>query len=125
MLQLRHYAAGAALAIATMVTGCASRSMEVPSSAQLMTQGSGDQIMFRATQPGRVYVSNESDGKILYQGDVRRGDAVEVDPKKDRIQIDGRTVTETSMGDGEKYRIFFEAMDRGRAARYRGGRDRD
>ncbi len=112
MLQLRHYAAGAALAIATMVSGCASRSMEVPASAQLMTQGSGDQVMFRATQPGRVYVSNESDGKILYQGEVRRGDAVEVDPKDDEIQIGGRTVTQTSMGDGDQYKIFFEPMDR-------------
>ena len=119
MFQLRHYAAGAALAIATLVTGCANRPMEVPSSAQLMTEGNGDRLTFRAAEAGRVYVSNESDGKILYQGEVRRGDAVEVTPKDDRIQIDGRTVTETSMGDGEQYKIYFEPMERGRTARYR------
>jgi hypothetical protein len=119
MLQLRQYAAGAALAIATLVSGCGNKPMAVPSSAQMMTEGNGDRITFRAAEFGRVYVSNDSTGKILYQGDVRKGDAVEVNPKDDRIQIDGRTVTETSLRDGDQYKIYFEPMDRGRVARYR------
>jgi hypothetical protein len=119
MLQLRQYAAGLALAAATVLGGCASRPMAVPSTAQSMAEGNGERLAFRAAQPGRVYVSNESNHKIYYQGDVRRDDNVEVTPGDNRITIGGRTVSEASLPDGDRYRIYFEPLDHGRVVKYR------
>jgi hypothetical protein len=119
MLQLRHYAAGMTLAAATVLGGCSTRPMAVPSSAQSMAEGNGERLAFRAAEPGRVYVSNESNHKIYYQGDVRRDDNVEVTPGDNRITIGGRTVSEASLPDGDRYRIYFEPMDHSRVVKYR------
>lgn len=123
MVELRHYAAGVTLAVATVLGGCANRPMAVPSSAQSMTEGNGDRISYRASQFGRVYVSDESSKKILYQGDIHRDETVEVAPRDNRITLGGRTVSESSLRDGDTYKIYFEPMDRGRVARYRASAD--
>jgi hypothetical protein len=119
MFQLRHFAAGVTLAVATVLTGCSNRPMAVPSSAQGMTEGNGDRISYRASQFGRVYVSDESTKKILYQGDIHRDETIEVLPRDNRITLGGRPVSESSLRDGDTYKIYFEPMDRGRVARYR------
>jgi hypothetical protein len=120
MLQLRQYALGAALAVAALLnTGCTSRPMSVPSSAQAMTEGNGDKISYRAGEFGRVYVADDSTKKILYQGDVRRDETVEVLPRDNRIMVGGRVVNEASMRDGDTYKIYFEPMDRARVVKHR------
>ena len=120
MLQVRQYAAGAALAVAVVLApGCAHRPMSVPSSAQMMTEGNGDKISYRTGQFGRVYVTNDSTGKILYQGDVARDETVEVIPKDNRIMVGGRVASEAAMRDGDRYKIYFEPMDHSRVVKYR------
>jgi len=120
MLQLRQYAAGAALAVAVMMApGCAHRPMSVPSSAHMMTEGNGDKVSYRSGQFGRVYVTNDSTGKILYQGDVARDETVEVIPKDNRIMVGGRVASEAAMRDGDRYKIYFEPMDHSRVVKYR------
>lgn len=119
MLQLRHYAAGVTLAVATVLGGCSGRPMSVPSSAQSVTEGNGDRMSYRAGQFGRIYVSNESSHKILYQGDIRRDETIEVLPRDNRITVGGRTVSESSLRDGDQYRIYFEPMDHERVVKYR------
>ena len=119
MFQLRHYAAGVTLAVAAVLGGCAGRPMSVPVSAKMMTEGNGDRISFRAPEFGRVYVTNDSTNKILYQGDVRRDETVEVDPRDNRIRLAGRTVTESSLADGDRYKIYFEPLTHERVVRYR------
>lgn len=110
----------AAVTIAGLLwtAGCAQRPMEIPMSAQLMTEGQGN-VSFRPTEFGRVYVSDQVDNQILYQAEVNRGDMVEVDSRADRIRVGGRTVTERPMDDGHQYRIFFEPMAHERTVRYR------
>jgi len=119
MLQLRHYAAGFTLAVAAVLGGCSDRPMSVPSSAQSVTEGNGDRMSYRAGQFGRIYVSNESNHKILYQGDIRRDETIEVLPRDNRITVGGRTVSESSLPDGDRYKIYFEPMDHERVVKYR------
>ena len=118
MNRLCQYAAGATVGFAAILSGCADRPMAVPASATLMTEGT-NRISFRPTEFGRVYVSDETDHRILYQGDVDRGDMVEVNAKDDRIVVGGRTVSERTMEDNHDYRIFFEPMTRERTVRYK------
>jgi len=120
MLSLRQYAAGAAIAVAAMLTpGCASRPMSVPSSAQMMSEGNGDKVAYRAGEFGRVYVADDSSKKILYQGDIARDETIEVSPKDNRISLGGRVVSEASLRDGDRYKIYFEPMDHARTVKYR------
>ena len=119
MTKLRQYAAGVTIGLMAMLSGCADRPMPVPSTATLMTEGNGDRITFMPTQFGRVYVSDQSDNKILYQAQIERGDTVEIKPKEDRIMVGGRVISDKPLNDGHHYRIFFEPMIRERAAEYR------
>jgi hypothetical protein len=119
MFSLRQYAAGMAVSLMAILSGCADRPMAVPASASLMTEGSGDHVSFRPTQFGRVYVTDETDKKILYQGDVDRGEMVEVNPRDDRVMVAGRTVTEQPLVDNHQYRVFFEPMTRERVVKYK------
>jgi hypothetical protein len=120
MLKLRQYAAGAIVGFAALLSGCADRPMSVPASASLMTEGNGDRITFRPTEYGRVYVTDQSDGdKIVYQGEVDRGETVELNAKDDRVTVAGRTVTERAMDSGHQYKIFFEPMSKERVVRYK------
>jgi hypothetical protein len=117
MPNLRFYAPALSLTLLVILSGCADRPMSVPSSATLMTEGS-NRASFRATEFGRVYVTDETDKRILYQGDVDKGEMVEVNSVDDRILIGGRTVTDRPMDDNHQYRVFFEPMSRERSERY-------
>jgi hypothetical protein len=118
MTRFRQFAAGATVGFAAILSGCADRTPAVPASANLMTEGS-NQISFRANEFGRVYISDETDHRILYQGDVDKGDMVELNAKDDRILVAGRTVSERPMEDTHDYKIFFEPTSKERTVRYR------
>jgi hypothetical protein len=118
MYGFRQYAAGVAVGLIAFLSGCADRPMSVPASASLMTEGS-QRASFRATDDGRVYVTDDSDKKILYQGDINKGEMVEVNAQDDRILVGGRTVSERAMDDNHQYRLFFEPMSHERTVRYR------
>ena len=97
MRKLRQYAAGLAVGLmAMMVSGCADRPMTVPASANIMSEGNG------------VYITDNADQRILYQGEVRPGEAVEVNPREDRLTVAGRTVLDKPLDDGHQFRIYFE-----------------
>jgi hypothetical protein len=110
MTRIRQYAAGLAVGFAALLTGCADRPMPVPSTAALMSEGNGERIAFVPTQYGRVYISDRNDDKILYQGEVNRGDTVEVRPQEDHIMIAGRITSDRPLDHGHQYRIFFEPL---------------
>ena len=118
MRRFRQYAAGVAVGLMAFLSGCADRPMSVPASASLMTEGS-QRASFRATDDGRVYVTDDTDKKILYQGDINKGEMVEVNAVDDRIILGGRTVSERAMDDNHQYRLFFEPLSHERTVRYR------
>jgi len=118
MSRFRQYAAGVAVGLMAFLSGCADRPMSVPASASLMTEGS-QRASFRATDHGRVYVTDDTDKKILYQGDIDKGEMVEINAVDDRIMVGGRTVSERAMDDNHQYRLFFEPLSSERTVRYR------
>jgi len=118
MCRFRQYAAGVAVGLMAILSGCADRPMSVPASASLMTEGS-QRASFRATDHGRVYVTDDTDKKILYQGDIDKGEMVDINAVDDRIMVGGRTVSERAMDDNHQYRLFFEPLSTERTVRYR------
>jgi hypothetical protein len=110
MQRVRQFAASITIGFVALLSGCADRPMPVPSTASLMTEGNGERISFVPTQHGRVYVSDQSDNKILYQAEVNKGEMVEVRPREDRIVVGGRVSSDRKLSDGHQYRIFFEPL---------------
>jgi len=110
MTKLHQSAAALTIGLLAMLSGCADRPMPVPSTATLMTEGNGERIAFTPTSDGRVYVSDKTDNMILFQGEVRHGDIVEVRPREDHILVGGRVTSNRPLNDGHQYRIFFEKL---------------
>jgi len=96
------------LVLLALVGGCMhERSAAIPADATLQTEGQKE-LTFRATEPGTVYVYNRNDDKIVYSGDMQRGETISIDPDKDHITLDGRTVLEKGLDRNETLRIFFK-----------------
>ena len=119
MRKLRQFAVMGLLGVVAVVSGCAERPASVPSNAALMTEGNGNQLTFRPTEYGRVYVADQNSNLLLYQGEIDRDQTVQVIPREDRILVAGRPVSERMLDDGHQYRIFFEPVTKERVVRYR------
>jgi hypothetical protein len=118
MNSIRHYAAGATLGLAVIVSGCAAPPMSVPTTASMMAEGN-NKVAYRPSQYGRVYVTDDTDHKIVYQGDADRDEMVEVDARQDRITVGNRTVSEVRLDEGHQFRVYFEPMNQERTVKYR------
>ena len=94
--------------LAVTTAGCMhDRSPAIPADAMLQTEGQ-KQLTFRATEPGTVYVYNRNDDKIVYSGDIQRGETIAIEPDRNRITMDGRTVLEKGLDQNETLRVFFK-----------------
>lgn len=101
----------AAFLVATLVAGCApERPESVPADARSVSKQTGSNpINFTAPEDGTVYVYNRSTKKMIYSGALKRGQAMELDPKADVLRIDGRTVQETGLRELNEYQVWFDA----------------
>jgi len=90
-----------------LAVGCASRNKAIPSSARVVAEDQGN-IDFVAPADGRVYVEDKTTKKLLYSGQIREGQHVNVEPVKDKIAIDGQTVRDQKIRDLDNLRVFFE-----------------
>jgi hypothetical protein len=98
--------AGFALAIG--LAGCASTNDSIPTNAQMVSSGN-EQVAFTAPRHGTVYVLDKNMNKMIYSGNIDKGQSVSVDPTRhDRnITLDGNSVTQESLNVGHTYQIYF------------------
>lgn len=90
------------------MVGCMNeRHPQIPADATLMTEGQKS-LTFRATEPGTVYVYNRNDNKMVYSGEMEGGQSLSVDPERNRITIDGRTVLEKGLDNNQTLRVFYK-----------------
>jgi hypothetical protein len=90
-----------------LAVGCASRHKAIPESATLVAADQGN-IDFVAPGDGRVYVEDRTANKLLYSGQVREGQHLNVQPTKDRIAVDGQMVRDQKIRDLDNLRVFFQ-----------------
>lgn len=97
-----------ASALVFVVAGCAvERPEEVPGDALLVSEGQ-DTLAFRATSDGRVYVYDVNGDRIVYSGEIRRGETIKVDAEKNRVSIADRTVFEKGLAWNNQHRLYFD-----------------
>lgn len=117
-MRMRQCVVGVAVSLLAVAGGCATKEAAVPMSATLMTSGN-TRATFRPTEYGRVYVSDRTDQKILYQADVNNGELVEVNAETDRVMVDGRIVSDRTLDNNHEFQIFFEPLNKERTVQHR------
>ena len=110
MYALRHFAAPvAAVCIGAGIIGCSSEptAEQVPMNAQLLVQGD-QQLTYTAQRDGEIFVYDASDKKLLYSGQIDKGQKIAIDPDEDRIMVDNQLVLEKDIHAGNRHRIYFQ-----------------
>ena len=104
-------ASAALLTLAALLTGCApERPESVPAHAQSVARQSGSSpVSFTAPDDGSAYVYDRSTQKMVYSGRLKRGETLELDPRRDGIRVDGKKVVETRLRDLNEYQVWFDA----------------
>lgn len=96
--------------IATAICGCApERPESVPADAKSIAKQSGSNpVNFTAPNDGSVFVYDRSEQKMVYSGRLREGETLEVDPRRDKVRLDGRVVLEKQLRDLNEYQVWFD-----------------
>ncbi len=79
----------------------------VPSDAQLMGSGRNQEIAFKPSKDGAVYVYSVDDRKLVSRLPIRGGDRFVLSPGKSRATIDGKTVEQNVFDTRTNYRVYF------------------
>jgi hypothetical protein len=118
MIGIRRLALPAWYALALLLAGCmADRSSQIPANARLASEGTG-QVTYRAADDGKVYVFDQNDNKIIYSGDIQKGQIVTVDPQANRVMIGDNVVSERSLHAGNSHRIFVDTSTEAQPAKH-------
>jgi len=92
-----------------MAVGCASRHKAIPQSANMVAANEGQgKVNFVAPRDGQVFVEDRTSNKLLYSGQIRDGQQLTVEPKKDRITVDDQIVRDQKIRDLDNVRVFFK-----------------
>jgi hypothetical protein len=111
MTATRTFALSGMLTASLIVGGCAyDRHPEIPNDAMMMAEGDKT-LTQRFNEPGTVYIFDRNNNEMIYAGKVDAGQTLTVEPDKDRISIDGRTVYDMGLSDFETRRVFFKPED--------------
>jgi len=90
-----------------LAVGCASdRHDAIPQSANLVANDTG-KIDFVAPNDGEVFLEDRTANKLVYSGKMQQGERLTVEPHKDRVMVDGRTVQDQKIRDLDNLRVFF------------------
>ena len=117
MFRLSHFVAPAALGAALFIGGCAAeRHDDIPLSAAEVDEGR-ESVTYTAPWDGRVYVYDKNSGDMLYNGELRRGQTVQVDAKDNKILVDNQTAVERDLVNDHRFKIFFDRDENADLAR--------
>ncbi|HEY8665159.1 MAG TPA: hypothetical protein VIL86_00780 [Tepidisphaeraceae bacterium] len=95
------------------LSGCTTEKYDEMPSAAMQQVTSDDRMTWRAPEDGRVWVVNRDRDKIVYSGRLLKGQEIVVDPDKNRVRIDGRSVMEDiKMDRHDTRKIYFLPDDR-------------
>lgn len=111
---------GLMLASLAFVPGCASDTWpdDIPRTAVLNTESTG-RVTYTAPTSGTVYVYDETDERLLYSGNVLAGQRVVLDPREDRIDVDGQKVSDHDLGAESHYQVYFDSSGGARTVEHR------
>ncbi|MCA3006405.1 MAG: hypothetical protein ACK51N_01215 [bacterium] len=95
----------------------------IPDDAQPMETGTGE-FRFIAPEDGRVWVGNDARRFLVVAANVKRGDELQVIPRRDRVRLEDRDIYASNMESRDPHTVFFRPATtdwRGRTIKPYGG----
>jgi len=80
---------------------------EIPRDAVRVEQGTGKTLRYDAERDGRVYVYDEDDDRVVYQGKLYRGEEFVADPDRDLLAVNGKRLDDVNLRSSHRYRVYF------------------
>ena len=90
-----------------VMAGCADHPSEVPPDGVKVAEGN-QKLLYKAPEAGTIFVFESPDNRLIYRGEIKKGDSVELNTNDDRISVNGKTVMEKGLGTGHNYKMFFD-----------------
>ena len=101
----RHLFLPAMAVFLMSIYGCGRAS--IPAGAQEVRSGSGD-LSYTATQSGNVYVLDRDANAKVFEGQMKNGDQLVLQPGQDRIVLGGNNADHTpALNPNHRYAIYF------------------
>jgi hypothetical protein len=88
----------------------------LPRDARMVDEVRGGRLNYTARDSGEVYLTDATAGTIVWNGRVRDGDHVTVNPDKNRIEINGKEQADIDLKSNHRFELF--STDLGRSRRY-------
>lgn len=96
--------------LAAGIAGCSGHA-SIPGSAHNVTGGVG-KLAYTAEGNGNVYLLDADKNKKVFEGHVRRGDQVVVEPTRDRIVVAGDQADhQPALNPNHRYQIYFDRAE--------------
>lgn len=90
-----------------LAIGCQGRST-IPSNATLEQTGRGGPISFTADRTGNAFVLDSDENQKVFEGQMRSGDQLVVQPGRDRIILGGNDADhKIGLKQDHTYKIYF------------------
>ena len=78
----------------------------IPRDARLVAEGKGT-LEYQAPRDGRVYLYDPKLDKLIYSGALYRDEVFTVEPERNRVRVDGKTVKDKIMKKKHSHRLYF------------------
>jgi hypothetical protein len=83
----------------------------VPSRARLVKQSDGRDLYFRAPESGTIYLYDVDDRRVVYSGNIRKGERFRLNADDHAARIDDNVVMDRSAYRDHRYRLYFSSND--------------
>ena len=83
-------------------------SFGVPRSARPVDETHGGRLDYAVRDDGRVYLADYSARTVIWDGSVRRGDRIYVNPDKNRIELNGKKQADIDLKSNHRFVLFFD-----------------
>lgn len=80
---------------------------EIPRDAVKVEEGVGEALRYEPDRDGRVYVYDEDDDRVVYSGNLYRGEQFIVDPESDVLSAGGKRLDDVNLRAQHRYRLYF------------------
>ena len=83
---------------------------EIPTGADRIEAVKGREFSYEFKDDGRVYIYDREDDKLVYEGNVRDGERLVIDPQEDKLTVDGDPVGDRDLNlrAAHEYQIYFD-----------------
>ena len=80
---------------------------DIPRDAVKVEEGVGDRLRYEADRDGRVFLYDQDDDRVVYSGNVYRGEDLVVDPDNDVLSVNGKRLGDVNLRTKHRYRLYF------------------